>query len=414
MKKTMSFLRSMRFGLLLMLPVLVCAVLGSVVPQGESESYYTSAFPRLYHLILGLGLDHMFRTPVFLVLAALFGVNLTLCCFSQLQAVPGRAEAVLKAALAAPETEPLSGEEREKLEKYLRRNLFRSRDTEQGRAYIAPSLSWHGSVITHFALLLLLLGAAGVFGLARHADYSVLPGENTLPDGTVIRLEEFRSTDDEGRIEYESTLEITTPSGRSSGLRQIRVNHPLRFGSSKYYQQSYGVAGQLSVTVKDTGETWPVTMTDAGMISIGGMDGIWYSAVYPGYVQGEDGTVTPIPQTTGEYRDPVYYIRRVEGGAMVPMMIFPGDEVETSDAVYRFEAPTVFPGIRVKTTPGWIYGLLYFSFALLVAGLYLCFFRSAAVAVLRPEGYALRGKSSDTEWKQRIEMLLRSGEKEEE
>ena len=56
MKKLLSFLRSMRFGLLLLLPVLVCSVIGSVIPQGEAESYYAETFPGSYHLILGLGL----------------------------------------------------------------------------------------------------------------------------------------------------------------------------------------------------------------------------------------------------------------------------------------------------------------------------------------------------------------------
>jgi len=408
MKKTLTFLRSMRFGLLLLAPVLVCAVLGSIIPQGESESYYAEAFPALYHLILGLGLDHMFRTPVFLALTALFGVNLALCCLSQFQAVPGREAAVRERALRAEEVTPLTAAQREKLERILKRYLWRRETVEGKTVFSAPSLSWYGSVITHFALLGVLLGAAGVFLLSRSADYALFPGDNALPGGLGIYLEEFRVTDDAGRVEYTSAVEITEANGRRSGLREIRVNHPLRFGSNKYYQQSYGVAGVLSVTVKDTGEIWPVRMTEPGMVSVGGPDGLWYMTVYPGYVTDGEGTITPITQTTGEYRDPLYYILRMEGGAMVPMMAFPGDEVEASDAVYRLEPPVVYPALRVKTTPAWIYGLLYLAFALLVAGLYLCFFQSPAVAVLTPEGYALTGKRSDTEWRQRLRLLLES------
>ena len=407
MKKTLGFLRSMRFGLLLLLPVLVCAVLGSVIPQGESESVYAASFPGTSRLILGLGLDHIFRTPVFLILSALFGVNLTLCCFSQLQAVPMRKKAVYERALRSGDGRPLTAEERETLVHYLRRRLWRQTGDEESPVFVTPAPGWYGSVIAHFALLGILLGAAGVFGLSRSADCVLLPGNNTLPDGTVIRLEEFRLRDENDRLDYASTLEITLPSGRSSGLRELRVNHPVRFGGAKYYQQSYGTAGSLSVTVKETGETYPVIMKEAGMISVGGTDGVWYMTVYPGYVTDADGNITPLAQTGGEYRDPLYYVLRVQDGVMTPAMAVPGDEVEVSDAVYRFEPPVTYPAVRVKTTAGWIYGLLYASFLLLTVGLYLCFFQSPAALALRDGKVFLAGKRSDTEWEQRLSFALR-------
>ncbi len=406
MKKTLAFLRSMRFGLLLLLPVLLCAALGSVIPQGEGESAYAASFPGTYHLLLGLGLDHIFRTPVFLILLALFGVNLTLCCFSQYRAVPARRAAVYQRALQAEESAPLTDGEREKLDRFLRRQLWQRTEDATGEVYVAPGLSWYASAVTHFALLGILLAAAGIFGLSRSADYTLFPGNNTLPDGTGVYLEDFRVRNGEGRLDYVSTLEVTAPSGRSSGPRQLRVNHPIRFGGAKYYQQSYGTAGSLAVTVKATGETYPLRMTEAGMISVGGTDGVWYMTVYPGYVADGEGNITPLPQTTGEYNDPLYYVLRVENGAMVPVMAFPGDELEVSDAVYRFEPPVTCPVLRVKTTPAWIYGLLYLSFVLLTGGLYLCFFRSPAVLVIGEKGYALTGKRSDSEWEQRLRLLL--------
>ena len=85
MKKVLRFARSMRFGLILLLPVLVCSVLGSVIPQGESESYYTAHFPQAYHLILGLGLNRMFATPGFLILSGLATGASWLCYYKALQ-----------------------------------------------------------------------------------------------------------------------------------------------------------------------------------------------------------------------------------------------------------------------------------------------------------------------------------------
>ena len=55
----------------------------------------------------------------------------------------------------------------------------------------------------------ILLGAVGIFGLTSSADYMILPGKNELPDGSVIELYEFHIRDEEGRIDYASTLEVT-------------------------------------------------------------------------------------------------------------------------------------------------------------------------------------------------------------
>ena len=111
MKKILPFLRSMRFGMLLLLPVLVCSVIGSVIPQGESESYYAETFPGAYHMILGMGLDRLFSGWVFLTLTALFSVNLALCSVSQLRAVSARRAAAAKRAETA-ELLPLSASDR--------------------------------------------------------------------------------------------------------------------------------------------------------------------------------------------------------------------------------------------------------------------------------------------------------------
>ena len=404
MKKTLSFLRSMRFGMLLLLPVLVCAVIGSIIPQGESESYYAEAFPGAYHLILGMGLDRMFSGWVFLLLTALFSLNLALCSAWQLRAVPGRRAAAIKKAETVP-LSPAEGRFTEQLPAWLRRHGWKRQGEGQREIWRSPALSWFGSVITHFSLLGVILGAVGIFAFTRTADYEILPGENWLPDDTQLRLEDFRIADEKGKVDYASTLEVITPDGRSSGKREIRVNHPLRFGSKKYYQQTYGIAGALMVHVRATGEDKPLYLTEQSLISAGGTDSIWYFGVYPGYVEDAEGNRQVIARENGEYLDPAYYIVRLTGGVQEPMIVLPGEMVTTGDAEYTFDMPQYYPGIRVKTTPVSIYALLYISFALLVAGLYLCFFAPAAVVAIEDMGYAIVSRKGETELKQRFAAI---------
>ena len=405
MKKILPFIRSMRFGMMLLLPVLLCTVLGSVVPQGESESYYAETFPGLYHLILGLGLHRVFSGWFFLLLTALFGVNLAFCSASQLRSVPGREAAAIKKAETV-EIAPAEDYSADKLTGYFRRHGWKRVSDGERSVFISHPLSWYGSVITHFALLGVLLGAAGIFGLSRTADYNILPGDNAIAGGIIIRLEDFQITDESGRIDYASTLEVIAPNGKSSGVRQIRVNKPLRFGANKYYQQSYGVSGEVTVTVKATGEVKPLHMTEQGVISVGGADGIWYNNVYPAYVEDADGSKRVIIESMTEYPDPIYYVVRLVDGGMEPILVLPGESVETGDAVYTFDVPAYYPGVRVKTTPVSIYALLYASFALLVAGLYLCFFAPAAVVAVGKKGFAIVSRKGETELKQRFSTLL--------
>ncbi len=404
MKKTLSFLRSMRFGLLLLLPVLICSVVGSVIPQGESERFYTETFPGSYHLILGLGLDRLFSGWVFLLLTALFSLNLALCSASQLRAVTGRRAADVKKAERG-ELLPAEDFSPEKMSAWFRRHGWKRQSEGEREIWLSPALSWFGSVITHFALLGVILGAAGIFAFSSTADYEILPGENRLPDGTLLRLEDFRIADEQGKVDYASTLEVVAPDGRSSGRREISVNHPLRFGSQKYYQQTYGVAGALTVHVKATGEVKPLFLTEQSLISAGGVDGVWYFSVYPGYVEDAEGNRQVLVHEGGEYVDPAYYVVRLADGTQEPMIVLPGETVATGDAEYTFDMPRYFPGIRVKATPVSIYALLYLSFALLVAGLYLCFFAPAAVVALEEKGYAIVSRKGETELKQRFAAL---------
>ena len=407
MKKILPFLRSMRFGLLLLLPVLACSVVGSVIPQGESESYYAQTFPQIHHLILGLGLDRLFSGWVFLLLTALFSLNLAMCSASQLRAVPGRRSAAVKKAESA-ELRPADGVSAEKLADYLRRHGWSARAAGDRNVFVSHPLSWFGSVIAHFALLGVILGAAGVFALSSVADYEILPGENRLPDGTELRLEDFRIADDRGKVDYASTLEVISPDGRSSGRREISVNHPLRFGAQKYYQQTYDVAGALTVRVLETGEVNPLYLTEQSLITAGGADGVWYFNVYPGYVEDAEGNRQVLAREGGEYVDPAYYVVRLVNGRQEPMIVLPGETVTTGDAEYTFEEPRYYPGIRVKTTPASVYALLYASFALLVAGLYLCFFAPAAAVAVGDDGWAVVSRRGETELKQRFAALLRS------
>jgi hypothetical protein len=148
------------------------------------------------------------------------------------------------------------------------------------------------------------------------------------------------------------------------------------------------------------------------MISAGGAEGIWFNAVYPGYLEDGEGNRQAVGQPGTDYSDPIYYIvvlRNTSNGGVEPMLVLPGEELETDDAVYRFDKPMYYPGIRVKTTPFWAYGLLYLSFAAITQGLYLCFFVPAAAVAVDDKGYCIAGRKWEDELRMRFNNIRKEG-----
>ena len=78
-------LRSVRLAAVLILLLILLAVAGGLVPQGETADFYARKFSDpTAKAILALGLDKIFSGLPFLFLSALFTVNLTVCTFHRL------------------------------------------------------------------------------------------------------------------------------------------------------------------------------------------------------------------------------------------------------------------------------------------------------------------------------------------
>ena len=120
-----------------------------------------------------------------------------------------------------------------------------------------------------------------------------------------------------------------------------------------------------------------------------GQTGVFFAALYPGFIEDEDGSVTLITSTSGAYADPVYDLRVISQGQTTPVLAFPGEELTLGDITYIPCEPVSYPGLRIKTIAPWLLGVLYASFALLIAALTVCFFMRPVCVAVRPQGYAV-------------------------
>ena len=156
-----------------------------------------------------------------------------------------------------------------------------------------------------------------------------------------------------------------------------------------------------------TGVSEEMTLTESCFLTLDGVSGMFYQALYPGYVQEADGSVTLITSTSGAYSDPVYDVIFVSGGAMTPVLAFPDETLTIGDVSFTMLSPVSYPGLRIKHMSPMVLGLLYATFVLMIAGLYLCFFMVPLAVIVEKDGYALLSPKAQTGLMIELEALLK-------
>lgn len=409
MKKFIAFLRSMKFGMLLLVLVIACSLAGSLIVQGREPMEYVNRYGAdAAKVMLALGLDDVFSAPYFIVLMAALCLNLMLCSLVRLPKVVGAGAALRRRAREAQMQTALDSTQMERLCAYFEKRHFRCEKAEERRIYTKNLPGFYGSFATHLSFLLILLVGAAAVITADVMDQTVMPGETlALSDGTSITVESFQIEDETGRLDYASVLTVASPDGSRKETKQIRVNEPMSFDGYKIYQQTYGTAGAVRIENLATGVSEEMTLDESCFLTLDGRNGMFFQALYPGYVKSEDGSVTLVTSTSGAYSDPVYDVISVSGGVTTPVLAFPNETLTIGDVSFTLLEPVSYPGLRIKHVHPAVLGLLYATFVLMVAGLYLCFFAVPVAAVVTKDGYALLSPKIQTGLMIELEALLK-------
>ena len=414
MKKILNYLRSMRFGILLLILIAVLSIVGSVIPQGKELSWYVENYPNIHPALLLLQVHRIFTSWYFILLLVLLCLNLTLCSVVRVFSVARASKTELADTASLPVAE-LPPQGRELLEKHLAATGCRREDFGGARVYARHRLGRYGSFVTHLAILLtVLLGAAALY-TPKVIDMDCMPGESVLlpaPEGGTagFSVASFRATDETGRLDFTSELTITLPDGRSKS-GEISVNHPMSFGPWKVYQQTYGTAGSVTVTNLTNGGSDTFTLTDLSFLSMDKIDGVWFVALFPDHILDPEGQIVPVDTGDRSYPNPVYYVQTVEGEHKEMRLLLPGDVLEIAPLRYEFNDPVSYPGLRIKHTPQLVNALLIACFVLMVAGLFLIFFLPPVLVKVDAEGYAVGGPKPEGT-RLELQALLREYTKE--
>ncbi len=388
MKKALSFFRSMRFGMILLVLVMICSLAGSLIPQGENAMTYVRAYGSdAAKVFMDLGFTDIFHTWYFYTLEILLCGNLILCSILRFPKTRRLMDHLKKQALAAEPDQPLSPGQAEKIREILTRDHFR----REGEVFSKNGSGACGSFLTHLSILVVLGFGSLVLMTPQVTDRTVMPGDTlTMEDGTKITCVSFHIEDEAGRLDYASVLRAENAAGTERKEQEIRVNEPMRFGEYKIYQQTYGTAGQVLIRNNGNQAEEKFWLTEASFLSIDGKNGVYFQALYPGFVREEDGSYTLITSTSMGYTDPVYSVQTITDGGAASVLAFPGETITIGEIGFTFLEPTQYPGLRLKHVSSALYAGLYFGFGLMVAALWLCFFHVPVCIRVTEEGYTIR------------------------
>lgn len=399
----------MKFGMILLVLVIACSFAGSLIVQQREPMEYVNRYGAgAAEVILALGLDDVFSAPYFIVLMAALCVNLTLCSITRLPATRRAGARLRQQALSAPATQTLADGQAQRLCAYFTRRRYRCEERDGQQLFVKNLAGFYGAFLVHLSfLLILIIGVAAVI-TAEVRDETVMPGDTlTLANGARVTVESFRIEDETGTLDYASQLTAVSSDGQRRAGKLVRVNEPLSFEGYKIYQQTYGTAGRLRIDRPSNGSSEVMTLTEPCFLTLNGRDGLFYQALYPGYVRGEDGSITLIASTSGSYTDPVYDILSVADGMTTPVLAFPGETLTIGEVSFTMLEPVSYPGLRIKRIHPAVLGALYAEFVLMVAALYICFFMPPVAVRVSKGGYSVASPKTQTGLLLELEALLK-------
>jgi len=152
------FLASLKLGITLLILMIILAIIGTLIPQGQTPEFYRQHLPGFSGLLLFLDFDHLYRSPLFLSLVFLFLLNLLFCSLQQLPAKFERLR-IRDGRLPVSGQKPEGKRVRDLLEKWLGEDLYQLVTIFQNKGYQVRTVSQEGERI-----FLARKGWPGLFG----------------------------------------------------------------------------------------------------------------------------------------------------------------------------------------------------------------------------------------------------------
>lgn len=317
-KQFIQIMASMKTAITLLIVLGVVSALGTFIPQGQPQTFYFHAYGHLTgSLITLLSLNQLYQAWWFQLIIGILSLSILICSYQRLRHVKN-----LKSA---------------------------------------------GSLLLHIAVVVTLIGSAWSLGYNQSvyveipagekvalAEHGFKGGELLLKDFNVDYYPDFQPR------QYTSQLSLEGYKDRDYEER-IAVNHPLKAGSLKIYQSSWGWTLNLSQLTPNSAKTIQIKDKDIYRMQ----EGMGVRAVFiPDYAEnsGKIASQSPLPNR------PHVWLTLLQDGRIIDMKVLaPGEEGQLGSFTLRFDNYSYFSGLQVKEDPG-VY-LVFAGFILLLLGI---------------------------------------------
>lgn len=410
-KKTIAYLSSVRLTIITLICIAASSVIGTIIPQHLTAEAYAKIYSgTMEKLILGLQLNDLYHAWWFLIIAAVFTLNLVSCMLkrtpSLIRALRKKQSDISPDALSRlPVTASLNtagtlDRKRETLYRLIKEGFGRPNERKEGKGLLFSAekgrIARWGFLVTHLGILLIIIGAfAGSYGyrgqmelLEGEQSRQVYLGENIPPvelDFGILCDTFTVSFYPQSRrpSSYESVLTIIE-DGRESGPFHISVNNPLTHRGVTIYQSSYGTIPdmeQIYLKLPSPGSTKPdrqvKTALDTLYTAEDGSYSLTVTRLISDFAMDEQGHVFSRSQ---ELRNPAVQVAFSAGDSGWTQWLFaryPDFHSSTDSPVpaqFLGVAGNNFTGLQITRSPG--LSLVWVGCILLVAGAFLIMFMS--------------------------------------
>ncbi|MFM8935993.1 MAG: cytochrome c biogenesis protein ResB [Vulcanococcus sp.] len=377
MKRLFAWISDLRVAIGLLILIAIASGLGTLVPQKESAELYHRVYdakPWLGILngdrLLALQLDHVYSSGWFLGLLAWLGLALILCSWRRqwpaLQAALRwidytTSRQLSKLTLAETLTCRDADGQLSQLEQLLRLRgwqLQRQPDRLAARKGVAGRV---GPLLVHAGLVVLMVGAAWGSLAGQRLERYLAPG-NTLEllssrgqSQLNLSLDDFGiDRDPAGRPEqFHSRLRLEASAAGPADIREISVNHPLRYHGMTVYQADWALAA-IAVQL---GRSPVLQLPLQSFPQLG--EQVW-GIVLPTRPDGSNPVLLALSSEQGPVT--AYSAEADVLGQLIPG----GGPVEIAGSPLRIDSVVPASGLLLKRDPG--VPLVYAGFAIALAG----------------------------------------------
>ncbi len=426
--RTLRLLSSVRFGIVLLIMLLICCMIGMIIVQQNTEAfseYFASLTPAEKTIYDKLGFFNIYHSWYFTALLAVTALNIVL---SSIDRFPAAWSYIRKPrTVASPKfisaqmfnaTKEISGLPRTtaaRIAAAWNGRGMRSRITEADDhiTVFAQRNAWNrlGAYAVHLALMLIFIGGFLTSRYSVGGAMDILPGHSsntfrTFDDGSgesraaKIPLPfEVECTDlqqqlirPEGGLDVMNTVDwLSFIRIRDNGQEiaaLVHLNTPFDYRGYRFFQSSFLPEGNArEITVHLGGRD--VTIARNQMVDVEGVGRVSYTAFYPDFAFERGRAVT----ASGEYANPVAELRieTAEGArrayAFNRVMLDAQMEAKDEKILLKgFEKVATSHTLTIQYDPGRL--PVYWGFGLLVVALSAVFFFShqRIWAVVETEG----------------------------